>query len=140
MIKYFLCSFLFLGLFNALNAQNCTLSIGGKDKDVIVQVFQLNDEQQGKLSNWQGELEVKTKILEDQMKLLLAEHPQSEEDDLMLLAKKYKKLEKEMVELTMTYDKKLLAVFNDKQYTRYTNLCKEALREPLRVERVVVPE
>lgn len=136
-LKYYLgCLYLGLGCFFFANAQDCTLGIGGKDKDIVVQIFQLNDEQQGKLEVLRGELSVKNKILEDRLKKLLEEHPQSNEEDLTRLAKKYKEMELEIVELAVSYDKKLIQLFNDRQYERYVELCTEAMRKPLYVDRV----
>ncbi|QLG46278.1 hypothetical protein [Costertonia aggregata] len=121
-------------------AQDCTLSIGGKDKDIIVQVFQLNEEQITQLETWQAELAIKNKLIEEQLQLLLDEHPQSTQEDLTNLAKKYKTKEQELVRISVGYDKKLLGIFNERQYQRYIELCEEALRKPLKVVRPSSPE
>lgn len=139
-IKFFFINILLVFLVTQARSQDCTLGIGGKDKDVIIQVFQLNEAQITKLETWGGELKIKTKLKEDELKQLLSEHPQSTQEDLFLLAKKYKNIEQEIIDISLSYDKKLLAIFNERQYSRYMDLCKEASRSPLRVEREVVPE
>lgn len=110
---------------------DCTLAIGGNDKDVIVQIFQLNEDQQAQLDIWIVEHSTEAKALEDDMSQLLEDHPQSTEADLINLSKKYSKLKDQLVEVSRRYDRKLLGLFNEKQYAYYIKLCKEALRKPL---------
>ncbi|MUH36699.1 hypothetical protein D9O36_12670 [Zobellia amurskyensis] len=120
--------------FSVVNAQNCTLDIGGKNNETIKTLFQLNEEQVSVMESLQGELEVKTKSVEDQIEKLLAQHPQSTEEDLIKLAEKYKTLQQQLVEAAYDSDKQLLSVFNVKQYERYLQLCNEAIRQPIKVE------
>ena len=121
-----------LFIYNSFSqVDDCSLDIGGKDNEVLIQVFQLNEEQQSKLEVWTTELELQSKTLEDDIRKLLADHPQSTEADLMNLSQKYTKLKDELVFLSLQYDQKLLGIFNEKQYKFYTELCKEALRKPL---------
>ncbi|CAM4176906.1 hypothetical protein ZONE111904_05940 [Zobellia nedashkovskayae] len=124
----------FLMFFSVVNAQNCTLDIGGKNSETIKTIFQLNEEQIAIMETLKGELEVKTKSTEDQIEKLLAEHPQSTEEDLIKLADKYKVLQKQQLDLAYESDKELLSVFNAKQYERYLQLCNEAIRQPIKVE------
>ncbi|MBU3025457.1 hypothetical protein Q4603_17005 [Zobellia galactanivorans] len=126
-------SMVFLMLFTSVNAQNCTLDIGGKNNEAIKTIFQLNEEQISTMEALQGELEVQTKDIEGQIEKLLAEHPQSSEEDLIKLAEKYKVLQQQLVQAAYDSDKKLLSLFNSKQYERYLRLCNEAIRIPIKV-------
>ena len=111
--------------------EDCSLDIGGQDTEVLIGVFQLNEEQQTYLETWRGELSVRARTIEDQIKQLLASHPQSTEADLLNLSKKYAQLKDQLVAITLEYDQKMLGTFNPKQYEFYRELCKEALRRPL---------
>jgi len=115
------------------NAQDCTLDIGGKNSETIVTVFQLNESQIATMEALRGELEIETKVIEEQIEKLLAEHPQSKEEDLIVMGGKYKTLQQQMVKASYESDKKLLATFNSKQYERYLELCNAAIRRPIRV-------
>lgn len=126
--------FVFFGMsLFSTNAQNCTLDIGGKNVETMVTVFQLNDAQMATLETLQGELTIETKSIEDQIAKLLAEHPQSTEEELIKLADKYKVLQQKIVTASYESDKKLLSEFNPKQYERYLQLCKAAIRRPIAV-------
>jgi len=125
MIGFFLCV--------TVNAQlqDCTLGIGGKDTEILAQVFQLKDGQIDKMELWIGQLQTENRLAEDQIKELFDNHPQSTHEELETLAKKYKVLKDKMVATSKKYDKKLLGIFNEKQYQRYVELCNEALRRPM---------
>jgi hypothetical protein len=110
---------------------DCTLDIAGQDTGVIIDIFQLNDDQQLSLDKWIGELELARRPIEEELRLLLIEHPQSTEADLHNLAKKYSSLNNKLIELSKEYDRKLLGIFNEKQFEYYVSLCKEASRIPL---------
>ena len=114
---------------------DCSLDIGGKDIEVIITIFQLNEDQQDNLEKWIAEMNLETKTIEDDMRKLLDDHPQSTEADLHNLAKKYLELKDKLVLVSKIYDQKLLGTFNEKQYAYYTKLCKEALRKPLLPDR-----
>lgn len=123
-----------LGLFCFYgNAQDCLLGIGGDDAETIVEIFQLNENQRATMETLQGELEIETEGLNEQIEKLLAEHPQSKDADLIVLADKYKVLHQQIVDVSYRCDKALLATFNAKQYERYLELCKEAIRRPIAV-------
>ena len=126
---------LLAGLFSGVNANaqlpDCTLSIGGKDTDILIQVFQLNEEQKTTMNLWIGELQIQNKLIEDKIKLLFDKHPQGTQEELETLAKKYKVLKDQMLAISKSYDQKLLGLFNPKQYQRYVDLCSEALRKPI---------
>jgi hypothetical protein len=112
-------------------AKDCTLGIGGKDTDVIIQVFQLNDEQQQKMQIWEGELAQYHKIMGDSIRTLFDTHPQKTMEDLQALANKYKAFRDKIETTSGIYDQKLLATFNQRQYEKYAALCREALRAPM---------
>ncbi len=124
---------LFFMLHYTMTAQipDCSLDIGGKDTEVIIKVFQLNEKQQSLLDGWKSELNLQVRVIEDNIDQLLDQHPQSTEADLMNLAKKYTRLKDSLVQISNQYDQMLLGVFNEKQYEFYTELCREAIRRPL---------
>ncbi len=115
------------------NAQNCILGIGGKHTETIIRVFQLNRAQIATMETLRDELAVETKNIENQIEKLLAEQPQSTEEELITLAEKYKVLQQTLVTASYKSDKKLLSQFNAKQYERYLQLCKAATRSPITV-------
>ena len=115
------------------SAQDCTLGIGGKNAETIVTVFQLNETQTSTMEALRGELEIETKIVEEQIEKLLAEHPQSKPEDLIVMGEKYKVLQNKLVQASYQSDKKLLTTFNTKQYARYLELCNAAIRRPIRI-------
>lgn len=120
-----------------VRAQECFLGIGGDDTDMIVNTFQLNESQIATMETLRGELEVNSKGIEDQITKLLAEHPQSKEEDLIAMGEKYKALQDQLVQLALQADKKLLETFNARQYERYLELCNEAVRRPIFVTPMV---
>lgn len=124
---------LFLSISTWLYAQvdDCTLDIAGQDTGIIVDIFQMNDDQKASLEAWIAELELARRPLEEEMRRLLSEHPQSTEADLQNLGKKYSSLNKKLLGLSVQYDRMLLGIFNDKQYAYYVSLCEEAARKPL---------
>jgi hypothetical protein len=126
----FLFALLSLALLSA-QEKDCTLGLGGRDAEVIIQVFQLNGEQRQKLTDWAGELQEYTRVMGDSIRILFDTHPQKTMEELQVLANKYKAL-RDKIEFTASlYDQKLLATFNQRQYERYIALCREALRTPM---------
>lgn len=125
--------------YSAAQLSDCTLAVGGKDTEVIIQVFQLNEAQQEKLMNWIGELQLYHKEKVDEIRQLFDTHPQQTEEELQQLAAKYKGLRDEIEANSRAIDLKLIATFNQKQYERYMALCREAGRQPMAVE-VAEPE
>ena len=126
--------FLLLGALFAcftVNAQDCTLAIGGKDADIIIQVFQMNNEQIAKMEVWKMELAKETEAAQEQANQLLASQPQGTPEDLEKMAIKYKEIQDRVAEISKSYDKKLLAIFNEKQYRRYVGLCRDIYLRPL---------
>ena len=113
--------------------EDCTLDMGGKDSELIIKIFQLNDDQIAKMEAWRAELDLKNRVLQDQIQWLFDNHPQSTEEDLINLSKKYNVLQRQIISNSKTYDQMLLGAFNERQYERYTILCNEAMRRPLEV-------
>lgn len=120
-------------LFFSASAQNCTLDIGGKNIDLIVKIFQLNEVQVETMEKLRAELEITAKTVEDDIQKLFDQHPQSTPEELTTLAGKYKVLQQKLVNASFESDTKLLATFNERQYERYLILCDEALRDPIRI-------
>ena len=120
-------------LTTSTQAQSCTLDIGGENAETLVKVFQMNEAQVATMKILQQTLAMETEALESQIENLLAEHPQSTEEELLDLAEKYKVLQQKVIEASYETDKKLLSEFNAKQYDRYLQLCKAAIRRPISV-------
>lgn len=123
----------YISFFGHAQLPDCTLGLGSSNTENIVTIFQLNKSQIAVLEELQGKVEVTNKLLEEETKKLFAEHPQSTEAEMIVLAEKYKKLQQKMVDLTKENDTKLLETFNAKQYERYKSLCNEAFRDPIHV-------
>lgn len=114
-------------------AQECTLDIGGKNHNTIIDIFQLNAEQQATMNTLRDDLQIAQLSIEEEIQKLFNSHPQSTQEELITLSDKYKVLKEKMVNVSWESDKKLLETFNPKQYERYLNLCGEALRKPIRI-------
>ncbi|WP_041557416.1 MULTISPECIES: hypothetical protein [Cellulophaga] len=113
------------------NAQACILDIGSKNADTIKTIFQLNEEQTTVLEVLRKDLKAELDDQELEVKKLFETHPQSTPDELLILAKKHKELEDKMFAITVSYDQKLISLFNEKQYERYQLLCESAKRTPI---------
>jgi hypothetical protein len=135
---YLVIAFLFSGIL--ANAQKCSLNIGGTDSNIMVEIFQLNEEQQLAMREIKEALALETSRIDADIQKLLKEHPQSTPEELMVLAKKYRELQQKMVNTLLEGDKKLLSTFNPKQYDRYLILCKEAFREPIAIVPVSIKD
>ena len=121
-------------LFSLGIAQECTLGIGGRDAETIIQVFQLNEEQVAIMNELRSALDLETSPIEEQSKQLLETHPQSTPEELTELAAKFKLLESKIIQISRSYDQRLLSLFNQKQFQRYVELCYEVARTPLKIE------
>jgi len=115
------------------NAQDCTLDVGGKNSDMLIKIFQMNEAQISDMEALRAELEIETKVIEDEIQKLFDNHPQSTPEELTTLSNKYKVLQQKIVMASKATDKMLLSTFNEKQYERYVELCYEAIRKPLKV-------
>lgn len=125
--------FLFSG-FLGWTQTDCLLGVGGQNDATITQVFQLNEEQQEKLKNWSAELKIRNDLLKDQADYLLKKHEESSPEVLMEFSKKYKGLLDSMKSNVRMVDKRLLAIFNKKQYGLYMKLCDQLSLRPMHVE------
>ncbi len=124
----FFSSFAFLG-----SAQDCTLDIGGKNTETLIEVFQLNEAQIAQMETLSSTLALTNKALEDDIQKLFDSHPQSTTEELTMLADKYRVLQQKMVNASWEADKRFLMIFNERQYERYLQLCNEAVRLPIKV-------
>ncbi|MGB5646525.1 MAG: hypothetical protein WBM55_05345 [Muriicola sp.] len=133
--KYLLLFLLIGSVIHSSNAQDrdCMLGLGGSATETIIQVFQLNKEQIEKMDEWTAELKVTNKAYQDEITQLFDTHPQSKTEDLEALATKYKVLKDQILANTKEYDKRLLQLFNPKQYERYLELCAVANRRPFEI-------
>lgn len=128
------------------SAQDCTLDIGGKNAEMVIKVFQLNESQIAQMEAWSAELAITNKAIEDDIQKMFDSEPQSSPEELTKLAEKYRALKSKMVLNSREADKKLLETFNEKQYERYLQLCNEAIRTPIKVipigvrDSIVTPE
>lgn len=116
-----------------ISAQDCTLDVGGKNTETLIRIFQLNSPQISQMETLQAELNVETKTIEEAIQKLFDTQPQSTPEELTALTDKYKVLKEKMVNASAATDKKLLELFNEKQYERYVALCNEAFRRPIKV-------
>ncbi len=134
-VKHIVFFFFFGMLIFSLNAQDrdCMLGLGGSSAETIIQVFQLNEEQIEKMDEWTAELKLSNKVYQEEITQLFDTHPQSKTEDLEALATKYKVLKDQVLANTKEYDRRLLKLFNPKQYDRYLELCATANRIPFQV-------
>lgn len=122
--------------FNTLNAQaDCILGVGVTNDSIISDVFQLNEMQNEKLRSFSAELKYRNDLLNIELKNVKNRHPQSNVTELRQLADKYKNVMDSMSRVQSMIDKRMLSLFNSKQYELYRSLCKEAARSPF----IVVP-
>tara|TARA_R110000737_G_scaffold121267_1_gene153566 strand:- start:91 stop:543 length:453 start_codon:yes stop_codon:yes gene_type:complete len=127
------CSFLLL---NKTYAQaDCILGVGLTSDSIISDVFQLNEMQHEKLISFSAELKYRNDLLNNELQNVKSRHPQSNIKELSQLADKYKSVMDSMAQVQTMIDKRMLTLFNSKQYELYRNLCKEASRSPL----IVIP-
>ena len=127
------CSFLLL---NKTYAQaDCILGVGLTSDSIISDVFQLNEMQHEKLVSFSAELKYRNDLLNNELQNVKSRHPQSNVKELSQLADKYKSVMDSMTQVQTMIDKRMLTLFNSKQYELYRNLCKEASRSPF----IVIP-
>lgn len=136
MLKHISCLFFVVAVFftQGLWAQNdCILGVGVTSNETIIEVFQLNEEQADKMANFAAELQYRNELLNGQIENTRKKHPQSSKEDLMKLAEKYKIMMDSVEIIQKMIDKKVLTLFNKKQYDRYINLCQETYMRPIYV-------
>ena len=113
------------------------MGVGGTDDETIAEVFQLNDEQRQSLRNWSAELKVRNEILSNQAEFLLKQHEESSPEVLMTISKEYKTIMDSMKQNVRMMDKRLLSIFNPKQYNFYVKLCDQLTLRPIYINRSV---
>ncbi len=128
---------LFVLLFSIrLNAQaDCIMGVGVVEDSVLTDIFQLNPSQSEKLTNFSAELKYRNEILDNTLANIRKRHPQNTVQELSDLASEYNIMMDSMHTVQAMVERKLLTLFNQKQYALYRNLCLEASRSPF----VVVP-
>ncbi|TVZ17180.1 hypothetical protein [Maribacter sp. MAR_2009_72] len=116
---------------------DCVLGVGVTNDTVISNVFQLNEAQKQQLLNFGAEVKYRNGLLNTELRNIKERHPQSTVTELRNLAEKYKEVMDSMARVQTMLDKRMLALFNPKQYQLYQSLCKEASRSPFLVEPTV---
>tara|TARA_R110000868_G_scaffold5395_5_gene32806 strand:- start:5155 stop:5604 length:450 start_codon:yes stop_codon:yes gene_type:complete len=116
-----------------ISAQACIINVGSENSKDIIEIFQLKEDQLKALEVFKSDLNVEINDLENQVAELLKTHPQSNPNELLVLAKKHRDLEDKMFAATIKYDQKLISLFNEKQYERYVLLCNTANRTPISI-------
>ncbi|WP_299796303.1 hypothetical protein [uncultured Maribacter sp.] len=115
---------------NGYSQADCILGVGVTDDATIAEIFQFNELQNEKLKSLSADLKFKSDELNNELVNIKDSHPQSSVTELRQLADKYKGLMDSLGKVQATTDKKMLALFNPKQYELYQSLCKEAYRSP----------
>lgn len=111
--------------------QDCTLGIGNKDTEVIFKVFKLNEEQMALAEALASEYQKSSRLIQEQVDQLFESHPQRTPEDLQKMAQKFDSLKVELTSMSRSYDRKLVGLFDQKQYEVYLQLCNEVMRKPL---------
>jgi hypothetical protein len=114
---------------------DCILGVGLTNDSIISDVFQLNEMQHEKLVSFSAELKYRNDLLNNELQNVKSRHPQSNVKELSQLADKYKSVMDSMASVQIMIDKRMLTLFNSKQYELYRNLCKEASRSPF----IIIP-
>ncbi len=139
MLKYLntflVATLLFFSGYEVFSQSDCILGVGFTKDSVLIEVFQLNTLQSEKLVDYSAEVAYRYDILENKLKNIRKRHPQSTVSELSKLATEYNIVIDSMSMVQTMIDKKLLKLFNEKQYILYRNLCKEASKSPF----IVIP-
>ncbi|MBT8320066.1 MAG: hypothetical protein KJO90_00195 [Eudoraea sp.] len=109
----------------------CTLGLGGKDTEVIYQVFKLDDEQKAIAEALVASYQKDSRLIQEQVDHLFESYPQRTPEELQKMAKKFDSLKVELTNMSRNYDQKLVGLFNQKQYEVYLKLCNEVMKRPL---------
>lgn len=129
-LPIFICLFYFEG---SLAQKDCILGVGITEDKILIDVFQMNEQQAEQMMNYSAELKYRNELLNNQAENILKRHPQSSEAELIILAEKYKVIRDSMETVQRMIDIRTLKLFNEKQYMRYLELCEEAFRQPVRI-------
>ncbi|MEX0275074.1 MAG: hypothetical protein AB3N16_11925 [Flavobacteriaceae bacterium] len=114
-------------------AQTCTLDVGGGEVERLVNIFQLNGYQMGHLEEVRAQYGLDSRMIQDEIDRLFAEHPQDTREEMQALAEKYKVLQQRMQRMAVAADTEVLKTFNERQYQRYIELCQSVYRSPIHV-------
>ncbi|MFD0796953.1 hypothetical protein ACFQZJ_05745 [Maribacter chungangensis] len=125
--------FVMLFLYKSNAQADCVLGVGVVNDSVLTAVFQLNPQQSEKLASFSAELKYRNEILDNTLANIRKRHPQSTVQELSDLAKEYNVMMDSIHSVQTMIEKRLLTLFNQKQYTLYRNLCLEASRSPFLV-------
>jgi len=123
--------------FSIFAQHECVLGVGGKDDETIAEVFQLNEEQLENLRNWSAELKIRNEILRNQAEYLLKQHEESSPEVLLKVSSEYRGILDSMKQNVRMMDKRLLSIFNSKQYKFYLELCNKLTLRPIHINRSV---
>ncbi|WP_375325044.1 hypothetical protein [Flagellimonas sp. GZD32] len=134
-MKPLLIFLLLLGVHHGYSQMECMLGVGGKDDETITKVFELTEEQQKNLRNWSAELKVRNDILKDKARFLMKKHEESSPEVLVTVSEQYKTIMDSMKQNVRMMDKRLLNLFNEKQYERYVKLCEQMSLRPIYINR-----
>lgn len=126
-----------LSMFLGSAQEECALGVGGMDDETIAEVFQLNEEQKESLKNWSAELKIRNEILRNRAEFLLKQHEESPPEVLMTVSREYKTIMDSMKLNIRMMDKRLLSIFNPKQYGFYVKLCDQLTLRPIHVNKSV---
>ncbi len=121
----------FLSVTGLVAQQDCYLGVGGPDNQTITEVFQLDSVQQEQLANLGAELNYRNQLLAQRAEYLLDLHAQSSPEDLLVMSFEYRQVIDSMHTNMRMIDKKMLSLFNDKQYNMYIKLCNQAMSSPI---------
>jgi len=113
------------------------LGVGGPDGETIAEVFQLNEAQREQLANWGAELKYRNDILRDQAEYLLKRNDTTPPEELLKVSKQYNAILDSMHQNIRMMDRRMLALFNDRQYERYIQLCRELSMRPIHINRSI---
>ena len=133
--RYIIWSVIILISARVYSQADCVLGVGVTNDSIISEIFQLNEMQHEKLVSFSAELKYRNDVLNNELQNVKERHPQSSETELRQLAGKYKSVMDSMGRVQAMIDKRMLTLFNSKQYELYQSLCKQAYRSPY----VVVP-
>lgn len=134
--KLFVTAFFLLLYCCPLSAQSdCVLGLGVEEDATLATIFQLNPEQTEKLISFSAELKYRNTLLDTRLANIRKRHTQSSVEELSHLAFEYNVMMDSMQSVQAMMEKRLLTLFNQKQYTLYRNLCLEASKSPI----VIVP-
>lgn len=130
LIRFSILLILSLSPISLMSQADCVLGVGITENETIADIFQMNDSQKEQLANLGAELKYRNELLNNRLENLYNRHPQSTVEELNQLALKYRSVMDSMELVQSMIDKKVLSLFNQKQYDLYLSLCQQASRSP----------